>query len=66
MIVPCKDCDSREIGCHAKCEKYLAFAEERESVRKKNHEEVMKNVYSKSYLKNIAYYSEKRQHKRRV
>lgn len=60
MIAPCKDCGSREIGCHAKCEKYLAFAEEREAI---NHEKniLMKTTeFSKSYRKNLAYLSAKR------
>lgn len=66
MIAPCKDCEERVLGCHSTCAKYIAFNESREIARKKNHEEVMANVYSKSLAKNIAYYSEKRQHKKRV
>lgn len=27
---PCKDCKERELGCHSKCEKYLAFKLERD------------------------------------
>lgn len=30
---PCRDCVSREVGCHAGCEKYKAYAEQRERVR---------------------------------
>ena len=26
MEPPCKDCQQRKIGCHAKCEEYLAYA----------------------------------------
>lgn len=26
---PCKDCQKRQIGCHANCEEYLAFHAER-------------------------------------
>jgi len=37
MIVPCKDCGSREIGCHSKCEKYLEFKDFNER-RKKERE----------------------------
>ena len=29
---PCKDCRKREIGCHAVCEEYLAFREERTKI----------------------------------
>lgn len=25
--VPCKDCEDREVGCHAFCELYLAYRE---------------------------------------
>jgi hypothetical protein len=24
---PCKDCKDRKVGCHAKCEKYIKYAE---------------------------------------
>lgn len=27
---PCHDCASREVGCHAGCERYKAYAERRE------------------------------------
>lgn len=37
MIAPCKDCGSREIGCHSKCEKYLEFKDFNER-RKKERE----------------------------
>lgn len=26
---PCKDCPEREVGCHARCEKYKAYKEDR-------------------------------------
>lgn len=29
MNVPCQNCESREVGCHAACEKYKTFKEER-------------------------------------
>lgn len=25
LVVPCKECKSRQIGCHGQCEKYLNF-----------------------------------------
>lgn len=28
MKAPCKDCPDRVLGCHSKCEKYIAFSEE--------------------------------------
>lgn len=30
---PCRDCVSREVGCHAGCERYKAYEEWRERVR---------------------------------
>lgn len=30
MNTPCKGCERREIGCHAKCEKYALFVAENE------------------------------------
>lgn len=34
---PCKDCRDRNAECHAKCEKYLHFAEVRAEWRKQKH-----------------------------
>ena len=36
---PCKDCQDRAVGCHAKCERYADF--------KTNNEEKRKEVYIK-------------------
>lgn len=36
MLAPCKDCEDREVGCHAGCEKYLAYKKEREKLNKIN------------------------------
>ena len=30
---PCHGCQERHKGCHAKCDKYLAYADEREAAR---------------------------------
>ena len=30
---PCKDCADRTVGCHGKCEKYLAYRSELDAVR---------------------------------
>ena len=29
-MCPCKDCETRTVGCHAKCESYIKFREDRE------------------------------------
>jgi len=42
MNTPCKGCERREIGCHAKCEDYANFKAERAKLnerRKKAAEE---------------------------
>ena len=47
MEPPCKDCQKRKIGCHAKCEEYLAYTkwyrEQNERVSK------VKNIESDFY-----------------
>lgn len=32
---PCKNCDSRFVGCHSKCEKYLEYKSVIDNVREK-------------------------------
>lgn len=34
MKVPCKGCDSRQVGCHCKCEGYKEFCKERDAAAK--------------------------------
>ena len=31
-ISPCKDCQNRKVGCHARCEEYLAWRASLDSV----------------------------------
>lgn len=33
MTSPCKDCKDRTLGCHSKCEKYIAFDKENQKRR---------------------------------
>ena len=33
MNSPCKGCADRAVGCHGRCEKYLAFDAERVKIR---------------------------------
>lgn len=35
MDAPCRDCKDRHVGCHARCERYIAFNEEQKELRKK-------------------------------
>lgn len=34
MIAPCRECKARFVGCHARCEKYLAYRKERDKIAK--------------------------------
>lgn len=38
---PCKNCNERNVGCHARCEKYLAWQVGHEALKKKIHMEKM-------------------------
>lgn len=33
MDAPCKDCPDRVVGCHATCERYIAYDEQRKAIR---------------------------------
>lgn len=37
MIVPCKYCKKRYIGCHSDCEEYQKFDKQRKSICAKMH-----------------------------
>lgn len=32
---PCKGCESREVGCHGRCEKYKAFRKQHDAIKEK-------------------------------
>lgn len=36
---PCYNCPDRQVGCHGKCERYLAYAEKRAEDAEKEREE---------------------------
>ena len=42
MIIksPCQYCLDRKIGCHSRCERYLAFAEYRKRINTNRHKEI--------------------------
>ena len=43
---PCKNCPNREIGCHGRCEKYLAFVESNEKeINRKQKQKWLNNLY---------------------
>jgi len=58
---PCKDCPDRTVGCHASCEKYIAFAAERERIRtEKWLDSQNETIPNQKKIKNI-----NRKHRRR-
>lgn len=40
LKAPCKDCQDRHDNCHAECEKYIIYAEERKRIREKRNKEM--------------------------
>ena len=57
MTAPCKDCSERSAECHAKCERYAAYAKEREQERRNRHkaDEVSTVGARRSYRKWVEY-----------
>ena len=45
---PCRDCASREVGCHAGCERYKAYAEQRERVRQNRQDFIIERTTNES------------------
>lgn len=45
MIAPCKDCPDRKVGCHAVCEKYIAYSEWRTKLLESRWKENEDNDY---------------------
>ncbi len=53
MHVPCQGCEFREVGCHATCEQYKAFKENRAEQKKKviaYRKEHTNDLQSRSYI----------------
>ena len=49
---PCgKDCPDRKVGCHGTCEKYLAFWDSCEEIRKRRAENIALNSASAGFRK---------------
>lgn len=38
--VPCRYCENRILGCHDRCEKYIAFKREREQIIEARRDEL--------------------------
>ena len=38
IVAPCKDYKDRELGCHAKCEEYIAFRKQRDEENERERE----------------------------
>ena len=39
MTAPCKNCETRKVGCHSACEKYIAWRVEHRKETKKRKEQ---------------------------
>ena len=52
MNAPCKGCEERELGCHSKCERYIAFHEFREDIRRKKEAERLLGKYKREQVSN--------------
>lgn len=62
MTNPCKDCEYRNIGCHAKCQVYASWSEENETIKQN------KQKYSwqaKNFLMDSALRTMRRRNKER-
>lgn len=57
MTAPCKECPDRTAECHATCERYAAYAKEREQERRNRHkaDEVSTVGARRSYRKWVEY-----------
>ena len=42
---PCKNCTDRTVGCHGKCEKYMAFRTKLDAVNEKIRKENIGNEF---------------------
>lgn len=49
---PCKDCEKRELGCHARCEDYKEYRKQQDAlIELRKSKEVEENWNAKRYAK---------------
>lgn len=53
MTAPCKDCQDRHEGCHGECERYKAYAAEREAINAKKREAASADGYLFAKIKKL-------------
>lgn len=53
MTAPCKDCERREVGCHAKCKEYLDYHEYNERMLHKRYIMCICTRMSDTHVKQI-------------
>ena len=51
MLAPCKDCEDRQIGCRATCEKYLEYKAKAEEIAKRQRADAHHWMDYKGYKK---------------
>jgi hypothetical protein len=56
MKVPCRGCDDRHTGCHAECEKYLSWSNERREARERDYASRIADIYAVERDKKIKSY----------
>ena len=58
LIVPCKGCEDRVVGCHSVCDKYITWKAQRDEIKKEMTKIAMQeqeqNDIEKSRKKRIA------------
>ena len=50
--VPCRYCETRVLGCHDRCEKYLEYKRERERILEARRDEIDVNGHVIAVLRN--------------
>ena len=50
-VVPCKDCENRQIGCHSVCEKYKTWRKEKDKQYKEELEKRRCDIEYEHYVK---------------
>ena len=60
--MPCHGCEDRHIGCHGECEKYMAWAEDRQKVlnAEAEHKQMNELYYSRFQNAWRKYYKKKK------
>lgn len=50
--VPCRYCETRVLGCHDRCEKYMEYKRERELIYQARHDEIDADAHVCAVIRN--------------